>query len=212
MFDKAILPDTFRAIQLVSKIPFMKEAYLAGGTALALQLGHRVSVDLDFFTLKEFDEDALSSQLLQFKEFVQKNKAWRTVQGKIGETEFSLFYYKNTLIEETVEYEGIKLIGKKDIAAMKIDALQGRGTKRDFIDVYFLSKLYKLDEMLNFFNLKYGILEDRWYPILRSLDYFEEADREDSPKMLMDVKWEEVKRFFHNESMRLAKLRPDLFY
>lgn len=211
MFDKAILPDTFRAIQLVSKIPFIKEAYLAGGTALALQLGHRVSVDLDFFTLKEFDEDALSSQLLQFEEFVQKNKAWRTVQGKIGETEFSLFYYKNTLIEETVEYEGIKLVSKKDIAAMKVDALQGRGTKRDFIDVYFLSKIYKLEEMLNFFDLKYGILEDRWYSILRSLDYFEEADREDLPKMLMDVKWEEVKRFFHNESMRLAKMRPDLF-
>ncbi|KKS32543.1 MAG: hypothetical protein UU93_C0006G0022 [Candidatus Amesbacteria bacterium GW2011_GWA2_42_12] len=211
MFNKAILPDTFRAIQLVSKIPFMKKAYLAGGTALAMQLGHRVSVDLDFFTLKEFDEDALSAQLLRFKDFVQKNKAWGTVQGKIGQTEFSLFYYKNILIEEVIEYEGINLVSKKDIAAMKIDAIQGRGTKRDFVDVYFLSKLYKLEEMFNFYDLKYGILEDRWYSILRSLDYFEEADREDMPKMLVKVEWEEVKRFFHNESMRLAHLRPDLF-
>ena len=80
MFNQAILPDTFRAIQLVSKIPFMRNAYLAGGTALALQLGHRISVDLDFLTLKEFDEDALSTQLLQFKDFEQKNKAWRTIQ------------------------------------------------------------------------------------------------------------------------------------
>ena len=212
MFDAAILPDTFRAIQLVSKIPiFAKEAYLAGGTALALQLGHRISVDLDFFTLKEFDEDALSVQLSQFEEFKPKNKAWRTIQGKIGETEISIFFYKNTLIEETLEYEGIRLVSKKDIAAMKIDALQGRGTKRDFVDIYFLSKLYKLEEMFNFYDLKYGILEDRWYSILRSLDYFEEADREDMPKMLVNAKWDEIRKFLHNESMRLARSRPDLF-
>lgn len=212
MFTKAILPDTFRAIQLVSQIPFIKEAYLAGGTALALQIGHRISVDLDFFTLNEFDEEAVSAQLLHFDDFVQKNKAWGTIQGKIGETEFSLFYYKNTLVDKTEEYEGIKLVSKKDIAAMKLEALQGRGTKRDFVDMYFLLKEFKMEDVLVFYDQKYGILEDRYYSIVRSLDYFQDAEHDDRElKILIDTDWETVKRYFHNESMRLANLRPDLF-
>ncbi|MEK7504549.1 MAG: nucleotidyl transferase AbiEii/AbiGii toxin family protein [Patescibacteria group bacterium] len=205
MFTKAILPDTLRAIQLVNKIPAVQSAYLAGGTALALQLGHRVSVDLDFFTDQEFESNILSSALGEFPEFIQDGVAWRTVWGKVGDTKFSLFYYKHPLLGETINFEGLKLASKKDIAAMKLRAVSDRGAKRDFVDLYFLAKEFSLNEILLFYDDKYSDLAEKSYHIIRSLDYFGEADQEkDGPKMLVDLDWKEVKNFFAKESLRLA--------
>src|SRR3989344_6987024 len=106
MFTKTLLPDTFRAIQLATGVPEIKKAYLAGGTALALQIGHRISVDLDFFTKQEFNETQLMTKLTSLPEFVQDGTAKWTVWGKIGQTKFSMFYYKYPLLEETVLFEG----------------------------------------------------------------------------------------------------------
>lgn len=208
MFTKAVLPDTLRAIQLVGQVPIVQKAYLAGGTALALQLCHRISIDLDFFTAYEFDEKILSSSLGEFPEFIQEGTAWRTVWGKIGETKFSLFYYKYPLIGDTLPFEGLKLASKKDIAAMKIHAVSDRGTKRDFVDLYFLAQEFGLDEILLFYDDKYGDLEEKSYHLIRSLDYFSDADHDigdKAPKMLIDLSWDTVKKFFASESMRLAK-------
>src|SRR3990170_3187291 len=110
MFTKALLPDTVRAIKLVSKIPTVQKAYLAGGSALALQIGHRISVDLDFFTQEEFDQNNLSLELSE------EGKSWRTVWGKVGETKFSIFYYKYPLLQQTLSFEGIQISSKADIA------------------------------------------------------------------------------------------------
>lgn len=79
MFTKTLLPDTVRAIQLVSNIPIIKKAYLAGGTALALHLGHRISVDLDFFTQEKMDENISAADLNRLPDFKGEGKAWRTV-------------------------------------------------------------------------------------------------------------------------------------
>jgi len=206
MFTKTILPDTLRAIKLVSGVSEIKKAYLAGGTALALQIGHRVSIDLDFFTQHEFNETQLVTKLVSVPEFVQEgNEKW-TVWGKMGQTKFSIFYYKYPLLEETVSFKGIQLASLADIAAMKIHAIETRGTKRDFIDVYFLSKKYALEEMINFYQKKYAVLEEHLYSILRSLDYFEDAEQEtDMPKMMLEVNWEEVKEYFRKETRQLTE-------
>lgn len=206
MFTKTLLPDTVRAIKLVSNVPIVKKAYLAGGTALALRLGHRISVDLDFFTQEELDEKVLLADLEQLPEFKRDGLAWRTVWGKVGETKFSLFYYKYPLLEKTSKFMGINALSLKDIAAMKVSALGDRGTKRDFIDLYFLSKIYSLDEMLEFYDLKFSDLKDKTYHLIRSFDYFVDAETDPSPKMLVDISWDNIKHFFHTESMRLAKL------
>lgn len=206
MFTKTLLPDTFRAIQLVSDSTEIKKAYLAGGTALALQIGHRISVDLDFFTPREFNEQELSAKLATLPEFVQDGTAKWTVWGKIGQTKFSIFYYKYPLLEPTVPFEGIQLASLADIAAMKIHALEDRGTRRDFVDVFFLAKKYTLGEMLEFYQKKYAVLEDHLYSILRSLDYFEDAEQENQmPRMLIKTNWEEVKDYFRKETRRLTE-------
>lgn len=205
MFTQTLLPDTIRAIQLVSDIPIIKKAYLAGGTALALHLGHRISVDLDFFTQEELDENILAADLQRLAEFKEAGKAWRTVWGEIGETKFSLFYYQYPLLAPTIGFKDINILDIKDIAAMKIQALGDRGAKRDFIDLFFLAKTYSLDEMLEFYNQKYGDLEDKIYHLVRSFDYFADAEIEKSPRMLTEVSWEKIKDFFHQQSMQLAK-------
>lgn len=173
---------------------------------MALQIGHRISVDLDFFTPEVFDENLLGTQLQEIPEFVLERKAWRTVTGKIGQTKFSCFYYKESLIDETINYEGINLASKKDITAMKINALESRGSQRDFVDVYFLTKFYKLEEMLDFYNQKYKMLDSRLYSILRGLDYFEDAENlSEAPNMIQKVEWEKVKTFFRSEALRLRQ-------
>lgn len=206
MFTKTLLPDTLRAIQLVSTNKDIQNAYLAGGTALALQIGHRVSVDLDFFTLHEFNQKQLSDKLTTLPEFVQDGTAQWTVWGKIGQTKFSMFYYKYPLLEKTTEFEGIQLASLQDIAAMKIHAIEDRGTRRDFVDTYFLSKHFSLEEMLDFYQKKYSVLQDHMYMILRALNYFEDAEQEKQmPQMLVSVEWEEIKEYFHTEAKRLAE-------
>ncbi len=206
MFTKTLLPDTLRAIKLISNFTAIKKAYLAGGTALALQMGHRISVDLDFFTQHEFNEITLSEELVTLAEFIQDGTAKWTVWGKIAETKFSIFYYKYPLLEKTLPFEGIQLASLADIAAMKIHAIVDRGTKRDFVDVFFLTKKYTLLEMLDFYQKKYGVSEDRLYGILRSLDYFEDADQEsEMPNMLAKVNWEEIKEYFRKETPRLTE-------
>lgn len=207
MFTKTVLPDTLRAIKLVSRLSAIKKAYLAGGTALALQLGHRISVDLDFFTQEEIDENVVASSLSQLSEFTESQREWRTVLGTIGKTKFSIFYYKHKLIDSLLPFEGIMLASKKDIAAMKIHAISDRGTKRDFIDVYLLAKEFTIEEMLDFYDQKYGVLDDKLYMILKSLDYFVDADRQVMPEMLIPIDWKEIKEYFRRETYRLAQKR-----
>lgn len=206
MFTKTLLPDTLRAIQLISDVAEIKQAYLAGGTALALQIGHRISVDLDFFTLHEFKETQLITKLASLPKFIQTGTEQWTIWGKIGRTRFSMFYYKYPLLKPTVSFENIQLASLADIAAMKIHAIEDRGTRRDFVDVYFLAKKYTLEKMLEFYHKKYAVLEDHLYSILRSLDYFEDAEQENQmPKMITTVAWEEVKEYFRKETRRLAE-------
>ncbi len=205
MFTKALLPDTIRALKLVSNISIVKKSYLAGGTALALHLGHRISVDLDFFTPLVFDEKTLSGELKSLPEYKEDGTAWRTVWGKVGDTKFSLFYYEYPLIKKTIVFEGVRILQKEDIAAMKIHAVEDRGVRRDFFDLYFLAKEFSLEEMLKLYDKKYGCLKDHLYIIMRSLEYFQEAEIDDDPKMLIPVSWDEVKKFFTKEVRRVAK-------
>jgi hypothetical protein len=207
MFTKTLLPDTIRALKLVSNISIVKKSYLAGGTALALHLGHRISIDLDFFTLRIFNEKTLSGELNQLPEYREEGTAWRTVWGKVANTKFSLFYYQYPLIKKTIPFENIQMLSKEDIAAMKIHALETRGTKRDFIDLYFLTKEFTLEQMLKFYDQKYGTLQDHLYIIVRSMNYFTDADIDDMPEMLLPVSWKEVKKFFQNQAIQLAKNR-----
>jgi len=187
--QKAVLHD---AAQWVSDEGF----YLGGGLALGLQLGHRRSLDFDWF--REAPIDAPERLIEDFErvvgaDFKIDRVAQNTVLGTIKGVHASFFRYSHPLIGGVVEYEGMPLASLEDLAAMKLLAIAQRGKKRDFIDLHtLLKKKFQLKQMIDFFTRKYLTANVR--SLLRSLTYFTDADRDVTPKMLVKVSWPLVKR------------------
>jgi len=205
MFTKTLSKHAADALAILGKSNILSQAYLAGGTACALQIGHRISLDLDFFTDQEFSTNLVLNQLSKLPGFkLDQTEKW-TILGSFPKVKFSYFYYPYPLIKKTSPFSQINLASLEDIAAMKIAAICDRGSKRDFIDLYFLVKKFPLIEILKFYDKKYGKLSNNIYHIIRSLEYFVDAEEQKSPKMLIPVSWEEIKTFFQDQSMLLAK-------
>lgn len=139
MFEKILSKSAKESLAILGKSGILGSAYLAGGTALALQIGHRFSFDFDFFTRKEFDEKILVQRIKkEIPEFKLEKLEWKTILGYIKETRFSLFFYDYPVISTPRKFLKINIADIEDIAAMKIAAISARGRKRDFIDLYFI--------------------------------------------------------------------------
>ncbi len=189
---QTIHPDTLELLRKLSLLPELSQMRLVGGTALALQYGHRQSIDLDFFGEMTNAPDEIINKMSEFGDCVvlnnQKSILQLVVSGvKVDVIDYSLYKW----IDSPVCENGLKLASVQDIAAMKINAIEGRGSRKDFIDVYMLLKKYSLDEILGFYKQKYPN-----YSIFRallSLTFFEDAERESMPIMLIDDSWEQMK-------------------
>lgn len=185
---------------------FLGDFYLAGGTALALHLGHRWSEDLDFFSKYKFDSFGLISKLSEIDEFLVTGQDMDTVHGLMGNVKLSFLYYPYALLEDFDVYKGIKIASIKDIALMKLIALVQRGTKKDFIDLYFIEKeVIKIDQLIHLLSEKFKITSYQPMFIYRSLGYFEDADREVTPKMFREISWEEIKSYFLRRQKELLE-------
>lgn len=207
MFEKVLFGKTKNILALLAKSGVLKNTYLAGGTACALQLGHRISYDLDFFTQKKFQLLSLVKKLEKLEGFKLERTAWGTILGRFGRIRFSLFYYSYPLLYSPKNFEGIKIADLRDIAAMKIVAISERGTKRDFVDLYAICQKISLKKCLSLYNRKYGELANNLFHILKSLAYFEDAERDPMPKMLILIQWKTVKSFFEKEIKKTSKPR-----
>ena len=209
MFEKVLSKDAKKSLVVLGKSRILNTAYLAGGTALALQIGHRFSFDFDFSTLKKFDERILVQRIKRIvPEFKLESAAWRTILGYIQKTRFSLFFYDYPLLFTPHKFLKINIADIKDIAPMKIAAISDRGRKRDFIDLYFILKIKKiltLEKILKLYDRKFKALKQNKIHILKSLSYFEEAERDEMPKMIEKVEWEKIKQFFEKETKKLSK-------
>jgi len=209
MFEKVLSKKAKESLALLGESQLLKDAHLAGGTALCLQFGHRYSYDFDFFTRKEFDAKILVQRIKKLlPDFKLERKAWGTILGYIGKTRFSLFFYNYPLLFKPHQFLEIKIADVKDIAPMKIAAISDRGTKRDFIDLFFIVKINKvltLEEILKLYDRKFKLLKQNKFHILKSLSYFEDANKEEMPKMIKKVEWSEVKKFFKEETKKLSK-------
>jgi len=188
--------------KLLSQLGFLSRYgfYLAGGTALALELNHRTSLDFDFYTKRKFDNKKLFQELeKKFKNTILIQKAEQTLIVKINEVEVSFFHYPYPLIFPSIKLKGVNLASKKDIAAMKIIAISDRGTKRDFIDIYFLLEEFSLEEIFEFVKKKYPMFNI--YVGLRGLTYFVDAEKAQKRRLYLIhfVSWNEVKKFLIKE-------------
>ncbi|HEX9722059.1 MAG TPA: nucleotidyl transferase AbiEii/AbiGii toxin family protein [Candidatus Paceibacterota bacterium] len=209
MFPEILSETAKQSLDTLKEIFVFRSAYLAGGTALALQLGHRYSYDLDFFTQQKFAEKALTQELGEtLSDFHLERQEWRTILGFVKDMRFSIFYYKYPLLFPTHEFGGVQVADVKDIAPMKIDAIADRGTKRDFIDLYFLlfvNKIVGLEEAFDLYEKKFGNLAQNKVHILKSLVYFDDAEEDAMPQMIKDVSWDAVKQFFLEQQKTLSQ-------
>jgi len=200
---------TEKQIKLLKKLRFLKNYgfYMAGGTALALQIGHRTSLDFDFYTKQKFDPDKLYNVLRRkFKKISLLQKTEGTLWVKIDQTVVSFFEYPYPLISSPIEIDEFPPIAsKEDIAAMKIIAISTRGTRRDFIDIYFLLKEFSLKEIFGFVKKKYPGFNV--YVGLTSLTYFADAEKEEKRKyfLIQEVSWKEIKKFLIEKVVEYKK-------
>lgn len=189
-----ILPDQQkRLFDILSEQIWIAPFYLAGGTSLALQIAHRQSVDFDFFTKNDFDNRDIIEKLRDLGKFELFNEARNTINALLNDVRISFFKYSYPLLNSPFRHKNMSVANMEDIALMKLEAISGRGSKKDFIDLYFLLRDFSLSELFEKYSLKYGIEVSNHYHLLKSLAYFEDAEHEPMPKMFDKMSWEQVK-------------------
>ena len=188
---QTIEPGTLQLLKQLQELPLLKGSRLVGGTARALQLGHRKSVDLDLFGGIDASSEEIREALSMSHSITVVKESRNINIYLIDGIKVDFVNYKYAWIDKAVEEDTIILAGIKDIAAMKIAAVVGRGTKKDFIDLYFLLRQYSLQEILQLYLQKYP--DGSLFIALKSLSYFEDAEPDPMPVMFEKVKWEDVK-------------------
>jgi predicted nucleotidyltransferase component of viral defense system len=205
MYDRVLNPGTMTLLHRLSPDDLPEGTYLAGGTAVALYLGHRRSADLDFFTPVEFTELQWEAKLSQNIGFTLLKRDWQTLIGNVDKVKFSLFSYRYKQISPVELYENIPIASVPDLAAMKLDTIIGRGSKRDFIDIYFLAQKHSLEELFSFYQSKYNNFEERYLMLKKALVYFGDADKDEMPDMLVPANWPQIKKWFVESVKRLNR-------
>jgi hypothetical protein len=170
--------------------------YLGGGTAVALHLGHRQSLDLDWFTGRTIDDPLELAKDIQDRGVeLHVGSAHRgTLHGTVRGVRASFLETRYPLLNSPIAWTefGCSLAGLDDLAAMKLLAVSQRGSRKDFLDVYALCRHgVSLGVMLECYRKKYSV--DDIARILFSLCYFDDADPMPMPTMLLRITWEEVK-------------------
>lgn len=202
-FD-ALPKKTKKALDFLSKQEWFRETewYLAGGTALALLVGHRKSVDLDFFIKHpHFDNTDLVDRLSlsgNFKTSLNKNN---TIFAELFGAKISFIAYPFFIPKQSLVYYGaVKILDPIDIAVMKITAVSQRGRKRDFFDLYWCAKnLEPLIETIKRLPEQYPTVAHDYHHILKSMMYFEDAETDPEPEIYFKASWSTVKKFFRKE-------------
>lgn len=190
---QSVKPDTLELLRAISKQPEVQETRLVGGTALALQYGHRQSVDLDFFGRLPEDKDVLIDAVKRIGDVTVLNRSKIILQMVVNQVKVDFVdYSRYSWIDEPICGDGFVLASDKDIAAMKVNAIMGRGTRKDFIDLYALLQRYSLAEIMGFYQHKYPEFSE--YRALLSMTYFDDAEMQDLPIMFIDTPWETMKK------------------
>ena len=177
------------------------DAVLAGGTALALRIGHRISEDLDFFTESEFRVESIISHIRKNAtsfSVISEGEDFLTVN--VEDVKVSIFKYDYPFVDKTAGYKGIRIAGICDIASMKVIAINQRGTKRDFVDLYFILQDIPFHKIADNMIKRFGA--ERVNPVHtgKSFVYFSDAESNPEPQYIegKDVSWDEIKKFFRN--------------
>lgn len=183
--------NTLDLLKQIQGNPHFRETRLVGGTALALQIGHRKSIDLDIFGNIELEPMELAQELQAYGNLSTRGSSSRIHRFMLRGVQLDIVKYDYPWLADPVTNEGIRLAGCRDIAAMKLAAITNRGTKKDFIDVSYLLDQFTLQEMLALYTRKFN--DGACFTVLKSLAFFDDADADPMPNMLLPFDWEAAK-------------------
>lgn len=186
---RAVYPKTLALLKELMSLEVLQPFTLVGGTALALQLGHRISVDLDLFGLQSFDRELIIKKLNKPYQLLNQSDIFWSIA--VENVKVDLLTYPYPLIRDPKQIDQIRLASIEDIGAMKLAAIANRGSKKDFFDLCVLLEKFSLADLMGFFEEKFS--QEPPFYLLKSITYFEDAEDEFDPEMLVDLSWNEVK-------------------
>ena len=204
MFIATLPKATASLIEKIRLMPVLKTFYLTGGTALSLQLGHRESEDLDFFSQTDFKPDTVQQALMKIGSLADTKSELGTLNTFLDGVKLQFLHYPYSLLEEPLEWNSLRLSSVIDIACTKLITISARGSKKDFIDLYKILENDTLENLFKKLDEKYQGVNYNHAHILKSLIYFADAEAQPMPRMHMDVEWEEVKRVITEKVKKFA--------
>lgn len=199
---QTIEPVTLELLIDLLAIPEFKNLRLAGGTSLALQIGHRKSIDLDLFGTFETEPDEILDILNSIGSLTIIRNMRNIHVFMINGIKVDIINYSYPWLHQANKADDLRLASIEDIAAMKLAAIAGRGTRKDFIDIHFLLRQFSLQEMLDLYTAKYA--DGSIFMILKSLIYFDDAENDPEPFMFETIDWNLIKSELRDEVTKLT--------
>lgn len=187
---------TFSILEELMQLPALKNFALVGGTALSLQYGHRKSVDLDLFTTEPFDPESIINALnsIYHDDFLMEGRPARFgIFAFINDVKTDLIHHPHPLIQPIEEVNGLRMFSIPDIIAMKIQAIIGRGKKKDFWDIAELLKHYPVADFIRFHLEKYTT-QNLLITVPQAMTYFADAEESEDPISLTGQTWDSIKQ------------------
>lgn len=201
---KTVSPELLGLLTQLIQLETLQPLRLVGGTALALQLGHRNSVDIDLFGQHSLDDNQLMAAMQDIGEVEVVGGSKSIKVYFVNGIKVDIVNYHYPWLDPAITIDNIRMASVRDIAAMKIAAITQRGSKKDFIDLYFLLQQFTLPEILSFYKQK--ITDGNVWMALRSIPYFEDADRQPMPGMYHDASWDTIKSHIEAAARQCANL------
>ncbi len=198
MYPETLYPKTKQILEKIKDEPFIEKFYLAGGTALALQLGHRKSIDIDLFIQDFPDIEILKQQISKFTPKIIQ-EAHGTLDVEIDGIKVSFLEYKYDLLDKFEDFLGVKLASVIDIGCMKLSAISSRGSKKDYVDLYNVLQSISLQKLFEAFDKKFKNITYQKTHILKSLVHFDDAEEDPDPDYIESIDWMDVKRSIAND-------------
>ena len=190
LYLETVESSTLELLKKLQRLPVLEQTRLVGGTALALQLGHRKSIDLDFFGTVDCEAEYLRESIAGIASLTILKESPHIHIYIVDGIKVDIVNYKYPWLDDVVLEQGLRLASVSDIAAMKITAIIGRGTKKDFIDIAFLLHHFSLEEILHFYAAKYN--DSSVFMAMKSLAYFDDAEADPMPDMFVNQSWQQV--------------------
>jgi predicted nucleotidyltransferase component of viral defense system len=196
LYQQTLAPETLSLLEKLSSIQELNNFTLAGGTALSLQIGHRISYDLDFFLQGDLSNEMILQAIENTGKIEIVSQSPRILVLLINNIKVDFIRHPYPSIQSPTLEQNLRLSGLKDIAAMKLHAIAGRGRRRDFVDLFFLLKRFSLKEIIAFYSRRF--FDGNELMVVRSLSFFDDAESDPDVVYVSEtVSWDEIKHSIH---------------